>query len=117
MTRPADDRRQMRLLAAILTVLWAVTAIAIATAYRPGGPVDVLVALACFVPVAIADIGVIRPAKRLTRSHRTAIVWVWIGAVLFALPVLYGVASTVARDGPQGLLPSAEAAYAGAIAL
>ena len=107
----------MRLLAVILTALWAVTAVAIATAYRPGGPIDVLVALACFVPVAIADLGVIRPAKRMTRNHRAALVWVWIGAVLFALPVLYGVASTVAGDGPRGLLPSAEAAYAGAIAL
>ncbi len=107
----------MRLLAAALTALWAVTAIAIATAYRPGGPIDVLVALACFVPVAIADLGVIRPAKRLTRNHRTALVWVWIGAVLFAVPVIYGVASTVTGDGSQGLLPSAEAAYAGIIAL
>ncbi len=107
----------MRLLAVVLTVAWAVTAVAVATAYRPGGPIDVLVALACFVPVAIADVGVIRPAKRLSKAHRTALVWVWIGAILFVLPVLYGVASTVTRDGPQGLLPSAEAAYAGAIAL
>ena len=93
------------------------TAIAIATAYRPGGPIDVLVALACFVPVAIADVGVVRPAKRLTRRHRTALVWVWLGAVVFVLPVIYGIASTVTPDGPQRLLPSREAAYAGAIAL
>jgi hypothetical protein len=117
MTKPADDRRPMRLLAVILTVLWAVTAIVVATAYRPGGPVDVLVALACFVPVAIADLGVIRPAKKLRRTHRIALVWVWIVAVLFVLPVIYGIATTVTRDGPQGLLPSPEAAYAGGIAL
>ena len=117
MTTPANDRRQMRLLAVVLTALWAVTAIAIATAYRPGGPIDVLVALACFVPVAIADVGVVRPAKRLTRRHRTALVWVWLGAVVFVLPVIYGVASTVTPDGPQRLLPSPEAAYAGALAL
>ena len=107
----------MRLLAVILTVLWAVTAVSIAVAYRPGGPVDVLVALACFVPVAIADLGVIRPAKRLSHGHRLALVWVWILAVIFVLPVIYGVASTVTPEGVQGLLPSAEAAYAGAIAL
>lgn len=117
MTNPADDRRQMRLLAVLLAVLWAVTAVAIATAYRPGGPVDVIVALACFVPVAIADLGVIRPAKRLSRRHRLALVWLWIMAVLFVLPVIYGVASTITPEGVQGLLPSAEAAYAGAIAL
>ena len=84
---------------------------------RPGGPVDVLVALACFVPVAIADLGVIRPAKRLSRRHRLALGWLWIMAVLFVLPVIYGVASTVTPEGVQGLLPSAESAYAGAIAL
>ena len=117
MTKPAQDRRQLRLLAVILTGLWAVTAIAIATAYRPGGPVDVLVALACFVPVAIADLGVIRPARKLTRRHRLILLWIWIMAVLFVLPVIYGVASTVTPEGVQGLLPSAEAAYAGVIAL
>jgi hypothetical protein len=117
MTKHADDRRLMRMLAVILTVLWAVTAVIIATAYRPGGPVDVLVALACFVPVAIADLGVIRPARTRTRPHRIALVWVWIMAVIFLLPVMYGIAGTITPDGPQGLLPSAEAAYGGAIAL
>ena len=107
----------MRLLAVILTLLWAVAAIAVAVAYRPGGPVDLLVALAAFVPVAIADLGVIRPAKVLDRRHRLALVWIWILAVLFVLPVIYGVASTITPEGVQGLLPSAEAAYAGAIAL
>ena len=62
MTNAVDDRRQMRLLAVVLTVLWAIAAISVAVAYRPGGPIDVLVALACFVPVAIADLGVVRPA-------------------------------------------------------
>jgi hypothetical protein len=107
----------MRLLAAILTGLWAVTAVAIAVAYRPGGPVDIAVALACFVPVVIADAGVIWPAKKMSPRHRTALVWVWIAAILFTIPVLYGVASTITDQGPQGLLPSVEAAYAGAIAL
>jgi hypothetical protein len=117
MRRYVRDRRQMRLLAVILTVLWAVTAVVIATAYRPGGPIDVFVALACFVPVAIADLGVIRPARKLSRRHRLILVWVWILAVLFVLPVIYGVASTVTPEGVQGLLPSAGSAYAGAIAL
>lgn len=117
MTKHLRDSRQLRLLAVILTALWAVTAVVIATAYRPGGPVDVFVALACFVPVAIADLGVIRPARKLSRPHRIVLVWVWIIAVLFVIPVIYGIATTITRDGPQGLLPSAEAAYAGAIAL
>ncbi len=117
MTKHADDRRLMRLFAAILTVLWAVTAVVIATAYRPGGPVDIAVALACFVPVVIADAGVIWPPRKLSRTHRTALIWVWLAAVLFTIPVLYGIASTLASNGPQGLVPSLEAAYGGAIAL
>jgi len=117
MTKHAADRRLMRLLAASLTVLWAVTAFVIATAYRPGGPVDIVVAMACFVPVVIADAGVVWPARGLSRAHRIALVWVWIAAVLFTIPVLYGVASTLADDGPHTLVPSIEAAYGGAIAL
>jgi hypothetical protein len=117
MAAPPDDRRFMRLLAAILTALWAVTAVVIANAYRPGGPVDVAVALACFVPVVIADVGIIWPAKRMSRQHRTALVWVWIAAVLFTITVTYGVATTLVGSGPRSLVPSAEAAYAGAIAL
>ena len=117
MTINAEDRRLMRLLAVILTVVWAVTAVAIATAYRPGGPIDIAVALACFIPVVIADMGIIWPAKKMERRHRLALVWVWIGALLFTLPIVYGVATTLADDGPQSLVPSAEAAYAGGIAL
>lgn len=117
MTTHADDRRLMRLLAALLTALWAVTGIVVATAYRPGGPIDIVVALACFVPVVIADAGFIWPARKLSPRHRTVLVWVWITAVLFTLPVLYGIASTIADGGPRGLVPSAEAAYGGAIAL
>jgi hypothetical protein len=117
MTEHADDRRLMRLLAAMLTILWAVTALAIASAYRPGGPVDIVVAMACFVPVFIADAGVVWPAAGLARSHRLTLVWVWIAAILFLLPVMYGIASTLTVDGPRSLVPSLEAAYGGAIAL
>jgi hypothetical protein len=117
MTEHTADRRFMRLLAAMLTALWAVTAIAVATAYRPGGPLDVFVALACFVPALIADAGVVWPAAGLSHRHRVAMTWVWIAAVLFAIPVLYGVASSLAVAGPQSLVPSIEAAYAGILAL
>lgn len=107
----------MRILAVILTALWAATAIAIASAYRPGGPIDILVALACFLPVLIADAGVVWPPAATSYRHRAALVWVWIGALLFAIPVLYGVASTLADGGPQNLVPSLEAAYAAVVAL
>lgn len=117
MTTPTDDRRLLRLLAVLLTALWAIAAFVIASAYRPGGPVDIIVVFACFVPVAIADAGVVWPAQPAGRRARTALVWVWIAAVLFTIPVVYGVAVTLGDDGPRSLLPSVEAAYGGAIAL
>lgn len=111
------NRRQMRILAAILTALWAATAVAVAAAYRPGGPVDLVVAIVCFGPVVVADAGVVWPAVAGGHRHRIALVWVWIMAVLLAIPVLYGVASTLAAGGPQNLVISAEAAYAGVLAV
>jgi hypothetical protein len=117
MTEHAVDRRPMRLLAAILVLLWAAIAIAVATAYRPGGPLDIVVALACFVPVLVADAGFVWPASGSNPRHRTALLWVWIAAVLFAIPILYGVTSTLASDGPQNLVPSFEEGYAAALAL
>ena len=55
----------------------------------------------------------------LVRDHRgrVALAWVWLAAILLAIPVLYGIASTLATAGPQNLVPSAEAAYAGGLAL
>jgi hypothetical protein len=117
MTKQPADRRLMRLLALILTALWAAVAISIASAYRPGGPIDVVVALACFVPVVIADAGIVWPATGLSRRHRTVLVWIWITAVVFVIPVLYGVASGLVGDGPQSLVPSFEESYAAALAL
>jgi hypothetical protein len=117
MTEHAAERRLMRLLAATLVALWAAIAIAIATAYRPGGPLDIVVALACFVPVVIADAGFVWPAVGLSQRHRSAMLWAWIAAVLFAIPILYGVASSLVAAGPQSLVPSFEEAYAAALAL
>ncbi len=113
----AADRRLMRLLAAILTVLWAATAVAVATTYRPGGPIDIVVMLACFAPVLIADAGFVWPAVGRTHRHRLFLVWVWLAALLFGIPVLYGTVATLTADGPQSLVPSFEAAYAGLLAL
>jgi hypothetical protein len=52
----------LRLLAAALCLLWLLVAAALFVAYRPGGPYDVLVALAAALPAAIAALGiVVRP--------------------------------------------------------
>jgi hypothetical protein len=117
MSDHTTQRRQMRLLAVVLVVLWAATAIAVAAAYRPGGPIDIIVVLACFLPVLVAAIGLEWPPNAERHRHRVALVWIWFAAVLLAIPVLYGVASTLAGGGPQNLVPSFEAAYAGLLAM
>jgi hypothetical protein len=117
MTVHPDRRRPMRILAVVLTVLWAAIAVAVASAYRPGGPIDIVIAMACFLPVLVADAGIVWPPVAKSHRGRVALVWIWIAAVLLAIPVLYGIAWTFANDGPQNLVPSAEAAYAGGLAL
>lgn len=117
MRDPAAVRGLMRGLAVILTLLWAATAVAVAVAYRPGGPLDLVVALICFGPALTSAVGVAWPPVAGTYRARVALAWLWVGALLFAIPVLYGVASTLAAGGPQSLVPSFEAAYAGLLAV
>lgn len=107
----------MRLLAALLTVLWAVIAVTITSAYRPGGAIDIVVALACLLPAFVAAIGVAWPPRASGGTDRAVLVWAWLLAVLFAIPILYGVALSLAGDGPRSLVPSLESAYGGAVAL
>jgi hypothetical protein len=107
----------MKALALVLVLFWAATAISIAAAYRPGGPLDIVVALACFLPVLVAAMAIVWPPVPASDRDRSVIVWIWLAALIFAVPVLYGVASTLATDGPRSLVPSAEGAYAGILAL
>ncbi len=107
----------MRGLAVVLTLVWAATAIAVAVAYRPGGPLDIVVALMCFGPVLVCLAGVASPPVAARPRHRAALVWLWIAALLFAIPVLYGVLSTLAAGGSRSLVPSMEAAYSGLLAV
>ena len=106
----------MQALAVVLVVLWVMIAVAVAAVYRPGGPVDVLVLIACLVPVAVATLGVVWPPHPASPRDRTALVWLWLIALLFAIPVLYGVVTDLVSVSPISLIPSAEAAYAAIIA-
>jgi hypothetical protein len=112
----AADRGPMRALAIGLVALWAATAVAVAAAYRPGGPLDLIVILVSAVPVLVALAGTVWPPAAASHRDRVAVVWVWIAAVLFGIPVVYGVARSLTSDGPQNLAPSAEAAYAAVLA-
>ena len=106
----------MKTLAAFLIVLWVVTAVAVSAIYRPGGPVDIVVVLACLVPVAVATMALVWPSSPAGKRDRLALVWIWLTAVLFAIPVLYGVVADLVSDDPVSLIPSVEAAYAAIIA-
>lgn len=107
----------MRGLAVVLAGLWAATALAVAAAYRPGGALDILVVLICFGPVLVAATGVAWPPAAGRHRHLVALVWLWITAILLAIPVLYGVVSTLTAGEQRSLVPSAEAAYAGLLAV
>ena len=117
MSDPAATRGPMRGLAVVLAGLWAATALSVAAAYRPGGALDIVVVLICFGPVLVAAAGVAWPPAAERHRHRVALVWLWIAAILLAIPVLYGVVSTLTSGEERSLLPSAEAAYAGLLAV
>ena len=114
---PADlpagiRRRGLRLLATLLLGLWAGLAVVILVAYRPGGPWDLLVAGASFMPVPIAALAVIWPP--LVRPWRPAAAIAWLGpdAALIVGPLLFLEVRNLAAGGHQSLLPSAEVTYA-----
>ncbi len=46
-----------------------------------------------------------------------ALAWIWVVALLLAIPMLYGTAVSLASGGPRSLVPSVEAAYGGTLAL
>jgi hypothetical protein len=104
-------------LGTILVGIWAGLALVIVVSYRPGGPWDLAVAAAAFLPVPIAAVSAIWPP--LVRSWRASIAIAWLGlaAILLAAPLLLLVVRAVAAGGHQTLLPSAEVAYAGTLAL
>lgn len=107
----------MRILGLALLVTWAATAASVSLAYHPGGPWDLVVALAWWLPVAVAAGGVARPATATDRRSRVALAWLGIIALLLAVPLLLAVLRILLRGGPQILLPSPESAYAGLLAL
>jgi hypothetical protein len=125
-TVPADPRvaeRTMvrvlglRLLAALLAVLWSGLAIALLVAYRPGGPLDQLVGTAAFLPVAVAAVAIIWPPIIAEWRPAAAVAWLGITSALLIAPLLLGIVDTLAAGGRQELFPSAEVAYAGTLAL
>lgn len=108
---------ELRLVGVTLVTGWVVAAGLVLIAYRPGGPLDVLVGLTMTVPIAIAVAGVAWPP--VTRGSRAfnGMIWLGIAALLCLVPSITGVIEQIQALGSQTLLPSLEAAYPWLLAL
>lgn len=108
---------ELRLLALALTVGWTVACGAILLAYRPGGPLDLVVGLAAGLPVVVALAGLAWPP--VARSDRVfaLTVWLGLGALVVLVPAILEVVSQLRARGTQTLMPSPEAAYPWILAL
>lgn len=108
---------ELRLLAAALTVLWAVGGGVVLLAYRPGGPIDLLVGVAASLPLIVSVAPIIWPP--LVRSDRGSAGVFWLGLVagLLLLPSIAAVAGQVLQGGTEPLMPSLEVIYPWAVAL
>jgi hypothetical protein len=108
---------ELRLLAAVLTVLWSFAAGLVLVGYRPGGPIDLLVGLAACLTVPIPVAGLVWPPVARGPRAFAAVVWLGLGAMLLLVPSIGGILEQLIARGPQTLLPSVEAAYPWILAL
>ena len=110
-------RLGLRLIGLALTGAWGLAAALVLLAYRPGGPLDVVVGITMLVPLAIAVAGVVwPPVTRRTGSH-ALIVSLGFATLLVLLPSIGGVVNQLQSLGSQTLMPSLEAAYPWLLAL
>ena len=108
---------QLRLLAAGLAVLWGVSAVIVLVAYRPGGPLDIVVGLASVPPLLVALAVVAWPPVVRGSGSFAGVVWLGLAAALLLVPSLAEIVGRIASGGPQTLLPSLEAIYPWLLAL
>jgi hypothetical protein len=108
---------ELRLLAVALTVLWALGGGLVLTAYRPGGPVDVLVGIAASLPLLVSVASIVWPP--LVRSDRgsAGVFWLGLAAGLLLIPSIAGIGGQVIQGGTEPLIPSFEVIYPWALAL
>lgn len=110
-------RFELRLIGIALTTAWAVAAALVLVAYRPGGPLDVLVGVTMLAPIAIASGSIAwPPVARGARAFRL-MVSLGIGSLLLLVPSIGGVLNQIQALGSQTLMPSLEAAYPWLLAL
>ncbi|MFL5641440.1 MAG: hypothetical protein ACJ77V_14385 [Chloroflexota bacterium] len=108
---------ELRLIAIALVVCWSVAAGLVLLAYRPGGPLDVIVGLTAMTPIAIALAGAIWPPVARGDVAFPAIVALGVLALLCLVPSIAGVVTQLLAYGSRTLLPSLEAVYPWLLAL
>jgi hypothetical protein len=108
---------ELRLLAVALTVLWAAGGGVVLVAYRPGGPLDLLVGCASLLPLFVSVASVVWPP--LVRSDRGSAGVFWLGLVagLLLIPCIFRLGGQVIEGGTEPLLPSLEVGYPWLLAL
>ncbi len=108
---------ELRLIAVALVICWSIAAGLVLLAYRPGGPLDLIVGLLAMTPIAIALAGAIWPPVARGDVAFPAIVWLGILALLCLVPSITGIVNQLLAFGSRTLLPSFEAAYPWLVAL
>lgn len=101
----------------MLAIGWAMAAGLILLAYRPGGPIDLIVGIAAGLPIVVALAALAWPPVSRDDSAFAAIVWLGVGALLLLAPSIADVFVQLRARGPQTLVPSAEAGYPWFLAL
>jgi hypothetical protein len=100
-----------------LVLAWGSAATLVLLAYRPGGPLDLLVGLTMVVPIGIAALSVVWPPLTRQAESHAAIVALGIATLLVLLPSIGGLLNQLEALGSQTLMPSVEAAYPWLLAL
>jgi hypothetical protein len=110
-------RLGLRLIGLALVAAWGLAAALVLLAYRPGGPLDVIVGITMLVPLAIAVGGVLWPPVTRRAGSHALIVSLAFATLLVLLPSIGGVLNQLQALGSQTLMPSLEAAYPWLLAL
>jgi hypothetical protein len=110
-------RLGLRLIGLALVAAWGLAAAVVLLAYRPGGPLDVIVGVTMLVPVGIAVAGVLWPPLTRREGSHALIVSLAFATLLVLLPSIGGVLNQLQALGSQTLMPSLEAAYPWLLAL
>ncbi len=110
-------RFELRLLAGVLAVAWALVAGLVLVLYRPGGPADVAVVVCAALPAVVAIVALAWPPVPRSNRAFAAVAWLGIGVALVLIPSIGGLLGQLRSGGTQTLLPSPEASYPYLLAL